>query len=251
MSIYKLKSEYYTLENWNKVQPVREITLLGKTFYLTQPSSTFLVYFLGLQTCYLAFLYYPINIYWFLAYLFWGVGAIVAGTSYQAFFYYLKVKNQKKVLWTSWWEVVYMFLQKISFNFMAFAYIENFQLFDNYHNEFKLFILLEGFLFLVLLIYGSAKPIKRLISFEFMWQYSLCLISLLFCSNVYGYLINKKNDHLFYLYFWSLLFVILFTYYLYSWSDLTNKLWKRKIWFSDNDWLHITLILWVFFIMKY
>ena len=49
---------------------------------------------------------------------------------------------------------------------------------------------------------------------------------------------------------WILLLLILAAYYLYDNLDITQKLWARGegIWFSQNDVLHIGLILWVIYL---
>jgi hypothetical protein len=83
-------------------------------FILIQPSSTFFVYFLGLVLivlgCYLiqtakgnkSRLDYGIG------YALWGVSAILAGTSYQAFGYELKYAGRSYGLFTSVFELLYM-----------------------------------------------------------------------------------------------------------------------------------------------
>jgi hypothetical protein len=37
-------------------------------------------------------------------------------------------------------------------------------------------------------------------------------------------------------------------YWLYDRSDLTGRLWARGIWFSQNDVLHVGLIVWMIYI---
>jgi hypothetical protein len=49
---------------------------------------------------------------------------------------------------------------------------------------------------------------------------------------------------------WVLLLLILTAYWLYDKLEMTPKLWAKGkgIWFSQNDVLHIGLILWMIYI---
>jgi hypothetical protein len=50
---------------------------------------------------------------------------------------------------------------------------------------------------------------------------------------------------------WILLILTCAAYFLYDNLDITQKLWARGdgFWFSQNDVLHIGLILWMFYIV--
>ena len=49
---------------------------------------------------------------------------------------------------------------------------------------------------------------------------------------------------------WVLLLFAMAAYWLYDKLDITPKLWAKgkRIWFSQNDVLHIGLILWMIYI---
>jgi hypothetical protein len=47
---------------------------------------------------------------------------------------------------------------------------------------------------------------------------------------------------------WLWLGITLLAYFLYLVLDITRRLWSQGVWFSENDVLHIGLILWMAYI---
>ena len=101
------------------------LRVLRMEFVLIQPSSTFLVYFLG-GSMILAGAYFlrtrrtqQSRVYWGMGLILWGLGAISAGTSYQALGYELKCRGREACLFTSDFELVYMLLTAYSINFLV------------------------------------------------------------------------------------------------------------------------------------
>ena len=47
---------------------------------------------------------------------------------------------------------------------------------------------------------------------------------------------------------WGWLIVIIGAYFLYYLSDMAENLWARGMWFTENDVLHIGLIVWMVYI---
>lgn len=49
---------------------------------------------------------------------------------------------------------------------------------------------------------------------------------------------------------WALMLLSMAFYWIYDYLGIARKLWYRenRIWFSENDVLHIVLILWVVYI---
>lgn len=49
---------------------------------------------------------------------------------------------------------------------------------------------------------------------------------------------------------WVWLVLTIAAYFLYYLSGLTARLWARGLWFSENDVLHIGLIIWMLSIVR-
>jgi len=79
-----------TPDNWCMKQPCMQIRIAGRHRVLSQPLSSFWVYFLGLFTIGVGLYFFHIEnggnacLWWGISLLLWGIGALLAGTSYQA-----------------------------------------------------------------------------------------------------------------------------------------------------------------------
>jgi hypothetical protein len=116
-----------TPANWCDAQPCVKIRIASRDILLTQPTSTVFVYALGLLTIVTGLYFLQIRgnelsrLWWGISLVLWGVGALLAGTSYQAFGYQIKCAGRHTCAWTSWWEVSYLMLQQISMDAMLAA----------------------------------------------------------------------------------------------------------------------------------
>jgi hypothetical protein len=48
---------------------------------------------------------------------------------------------------------------------------------------------------------------------------------------------------------WSWLALTIGAYYAYLASGLTQRLWSRGIWWSENDVLHVGLLVWIGYVV--
>ena len=239
--------------NWFDIQPCSYIGLGTKKVLITQPSSTFWVYLLGILTVYVGYLFlashegHYARIWWGIAMVLWGVGALLAGTSYQAFGYQIKCRGRHLCRWTSWWEVIYMIFQQLSMDalLVAVAYSSTEGVLREYviYTAAAMAVVYTG-----LILWGAFAPIKPLLTFEFMVLYSLP--GFVFCVFINLWNFQASNSWLEFMLAatWLQLILVSLAYYIYFKAGLTEKLWQRRIWFSENDILHVTLVGWMVFI---
>lgn len=244
-----------TSANWCENQPCKKLRIGSKEITLTQPFSTFLVYALGVLTvgagCYFLLIRESeiSRLWWGVSLLLWGIGALLAGTSYQAFAYEIKCAGRQSCSWTSWWEVVYLMFQQVSMNAMlaavAYSCTEGAT-----QTVLLAFALVSGVVYVFCTFVGGIVPIKSLITFSLMVWVSTPVLLIFLVLNGWRYYIYSDPMDLSLLCAWILLLLTSAVYWLYDELDITEKLWARGkgIWFSQNDVLHVCLILWVIYI---
>ena len=103
-------------------------------------------------------------------------------------------------------------------------------------------------LYIIVTFIGAINPIKFLISFELLLVFTAPSILLFFFLNGWRYLKFRKKLDLALLGTWLGLGIIIGAYFLYFVLGITQELWSQGIWFSENDVLHIGLILWMLYI---
>jgi hypothetical protein len=256
----RLKSIRYsdpvlTPANWCEAQPCVKIRIASRKIILTQPTSTFFVYFLGVLTIAAGLYFLKIRhseisrLWWGISLLLWGAGALLAGTSYQAFGYEIKCAGRQACAWTSWWEVVYLMFQQVSMDTMlvavAYSCTEG-----SLRVILSVYALVNAVVYVILTLVGGIVPVKSLITFNLMVRVSAPIILLFFILNGWRYYLLRDPMDLALLGTWILLVLTMAAYWLYDDLEITQKLWARGagIWFSQNDVLHICLILWVIYI---
>ena len=245
-----------TPSNWCEAQPCLKIQIASKAIILTQPTSTFFVYLLGLLTIGAGLYFLQIRdseisrLWWGISLLLWGTGALLAGTSYQAFGYEIKCSGRKSCAWTSWWEVVYLMFQQVSMDALliavAYSCTEG-----SLRIILSVYALVSAMGYVIFTLAGGIVPVKSLITFNLMVRVSTPIFLIVFILNGWRYYMLRDPMDLALLGTWILMLLTSAAYCLYDKLDITRKLWARGqgTWFSQNDVLHIGLILWVIYIV--
>jgi len=248
-----LHSPRITPKEWCETQPCVELNIMGYNIIIVQPSSTFFVYLLGIITIYIG-LYFIRNrdnqesrLWWGIALILWGLGALFAGTSYQIFSYEIKCAGREFCIWTSWWEIVYLILSVGSVVAMIMAQSYS-CVTEKWRTPISIYAFVIIVVYAIIVLIGSSIPVKFMISFELMILFLAPNILVFFFLNSWRYYKYKNRLDLVLLVIWISLGIIVGIYYLYLVSGITERLWENGIWFSENDVLHIGLIVWMIYI---
>jgi hypothetical protein len=185
--------------------------------------------------------------WWGIALALWGAGALLAGTSYQAFSYEIKCAGKEFCSWSSWWEVFYLMFSVASVDAMvlaeAYACVTG-----KLRKVMKMYAVGHALLYAIVVIFGALIPVKFLISFELLLLVATPNVLMLFGLNGWRYIKLREGMDLALLKTWLWLGFTIGVYWLYLSLDITEALWVQGIWFSENDVLHIGLIIWFIYI---
>jgi len=242
-----------TPENWCMKQPCSTVRIASKEVIISQPFSTFWVYFLGCLTVGVGQYFFQIQngensrLWWGISLLLWGIGALLAGTSYQAFGYEIKCAGRPYCTWTSWWEVVYLMFQQVSMNAMLVALAYSCTT-GTFQMVLLGYALMSSVVYVILVFIGGIVPVKSLITFELMVWVSTPLLFFFCFLNAWRYYMFSYDMDLVLLGSWILLLCTMMAYGIYRKQGISKKLWAKGIWFSENDVLHVFLIFWMIYI---
>jgi hypothetical protein len=223
-------------------------------FVFAEPSSTILVYGLGVILLWTAWRFYAhkkdsvTGKLWALGLLVWAMSTFSAGTSYQAFSYEIKCAGKALCSWTSWWEIWYMALFVLSMGIIAAA-VSFSSLSRDARKPFLLYLLVITLIYEVLLFTGAFLPNQFMASFEFMLLFVIPTFLVLFAINLRNYLRHKEMLELRLLLAWVLMAVVTAAYFGFLLSGIAKQLWEVGIWFNANDVLHIGLVGWVLYLV--
>lgn len=242
-----------TPESWLQIQPFAEIKIASQNIIFVQPSTSVIVYFLGILTIGIGLYFLKIRqgqlsrFWWGIALLLWGIGALLAGTSYEAFSYAIKCAGRDACLWTSWWEILYLIASVWSIDAMTMAVAYS-STTGKLRKMLSVYAIVNAVVYSIVVMVGTIIPIKFLISFELLLVVSAPGIITFFIINSWRYFKFKQSLDLTLLGTWIWLGVTIAAYFLYLISGSTAVLWEKRMWFSENDVLHIGLIIWMLYI---
>lgn len=212
------------------------------------PSSTLFVYLLGIQILYIGYRFIKENQrVWGVSLLFWGLGTLLAGTSYQGLGYELKCNGLTYCQFTSWFELSYLLATAISISLMGFAFAKQFtngktKIYLKRYSEVALFV------YIFILLLGSILSNHLLISYEIFSLFFMPLFLVFFVLNIINYKKNKDSLNKSFILLWLLFLFVNVAYYAYYIPGFTQTLYTNTgIWFSANDVLHVGLMIWFFY----
>lgn len=242
-----------TPETWLQTQPYTEIKLGSLDVIFVQPSTSIIVYLLGILTIGIGLYFLKIRngqhsrLWWGIAMLLWGLGALLAGTSYEAFSYSIKCAGHKFCLWTSWWEIAYLIVTIWSVDaiLLAVAYSSTN---GRLRKVLAIYAIANAALYFFIVLIGVLIPVKFLISFEFLLVFGFPGILSFFIINGRRYRQSKQPLDRALLVTWVWLGITIIAYFAYFISGNTAALWAKGIWFTENDVLHLGLIGWMLYI---
>jgi hypothetical protein len=241
-----------TPQTWLQIQPFAEFKFASQNIFI-QPSTSIIVYSLGVLAIVVGLYFLKIRadqrsrLWWGIALLLWGIGALLAGTSYEAFSYAIKCAGREFCLWTSWWEILYLIASVWSIDAMTLAVAYS-STTGKLRKALSVYAIINAILYFIIVMIGVFVPVKFLISFELLLVVVAPSIIAFFVINGWRYSKYELRLDLTLLVTWIWLGVTIVAYFLYLISGNAESLWARGLWFSANDVLHIGLIIWMLYI---
>jgi hypothetical protein len=242
-----------TPQSWLQIQPFAEFKLASQNIIFIQPSTSIIVYSLGILAIIVGLYFLKIRagqlsrFWWGIALLLWGIGALLAGTSYEAFSYVIKCAGRDFCLWTSWWEIMYLIASVWSIDAMTLAVAYSSTI-GKLRKALSVYSIINAIVYFIIVMIGVFIPVKFLISFELLLVVAAPSIIAFFVINGWRYFKFKLRLDLLLLGTWIWIGITIAAYFLYLISGIPEFLWARGLWFSANDVLHIGLIIWMLYI---
>ncbi len=242
-------------ETFLQNQPWLKIQIGDFSFIWSQPTSSIIVYFVGLFTMYAGYRFLrkrkndQSKLWWGVGLMLSGLGALFAGTSYQALGYEIKCSGREFCAWTSWWEIIYMLLSVPGMNafLVASAYINTTR---NLRKGILVYAVVNTIGYSILLLYGAWFGVRFAVSFECMSLVSAPSVISLLLLHGSNYIKNKDKRDLLLLNTWLIFVAVGISYGVYLSLHAGQYLWEKGIWFTENDVLHVGMICWIYYIQK-
>lgn len=239
-----------TPEEFLSSMPYITMTAFGHEFVLIQLSSTFFVYFLGVMMIVLGAYFLKTKkdeksqYYLGVGFVLWGISALVAGTSYQAFGYELKCRGQEFCLFTSNWELVYMLLTAYCINClmvaMGYGTVK-----EKGRRLIIKFAVIDSIAYSFYILIGCLIPNRFVISYEGFVAFIGINFVVMFIINIYQYSMKKDKFNRNMIIIWIAFIFVNAGYFIYLYGGFAAPLYSNYgIWFNANDVLHVSLIAW-------
>ncbi len=179
-----------------------------------------------------------------------GVGAALAGTSFQAFSYELKCAGRERCLWTNGFEIGYNLAQAASVSAMliAVAYACTTR---GWRRGLIGYAIGNVIAYCAVSAIGVERADRFLLSFDMLMLFALPgLIAVLAISGE-RYRRRREAMDLALLGAGVWLVVTFAAYYGYYAAGLTQTFWEggRGFYFSENDVLHIGMVIWIIYVV--
>jgi hypothetical protein len=239
-----------TPQQWCEAMPC---TKIFDRFIFSQPSSTFLVYALGLLWLWVSWRFWQTRdgqqtkCWWTVAMLLGGLAALSAGTSYQAFGYELKCNGREYCVWTSWWEIAYLLMQVASMNAMLIAVAYSSTI-GSLRQLLIKYAWLNTIVYYIVIALGVVQANRFMLSFEMLVLFSGPAFTLYFIINGWSFFKRSAKQELILLTCWIIMSLTNLIYFIYMLAGYTQILWAKGFWFSENDVLHVLVMLWVIYV---
>lgn len=176
-----------------------------------------------------------------------GIGAGLAGTSYQLFSYVLKCEGRDLCALTSGYEVAYSVTQAWSVSAMVVAVAFACTL-GRARTALIWYAVLNAIAYCVVTYIGVTAPSALLLSFTVLMLFALPGVIIVIAITARN--LGRPKDRAIFIAA-LLLLLVQVAYYAYWASGLTQTVWDdgNGIYFSENDVLHIGFILWLAFLL--
>ena len=243
----------HTPESWLQMQPYATLKLGASQVILVQPSSTFFVYLLGLVAIAAGLRFLRLRqgqqtrLWWGIALLLWGFGALSAGTSYQAFSYTIKCAGRPLCAWTSWWEIAYLLLSAASVDAMVVAVAYS-SASGKGRKALLAYAAANLALYTVIVLAGAFTLTKFMISFELLLVFAAAGILILFGLNGWRWWKYRERLEKRLALAWLMLGLVIAAYFITLESGMGHTFWARGVWFTENDVLHLGLTGWMVYL---
>ena len=237
-------------------QPWLRVELGEHSFILSQPSSSVLVFFVALFTIFNGYKFLShtqqqrSKFWWGMGLLLSGLGAFLAGISYQALGYEIKCNGREFCTFTSGWEVAYMLLSALGMGaFLIAASYSNAT--GKLRKVIIAFAVLGIMAYSAFLAYGTFAAVKLLVSFEFMAAFSIAIVVFFLILHGQAGIRNRDSKNRTLLTTWLIFVAVFLGYSAYLTLGITNALRTRGIWFTENDVLHLGMVYWVYYVGRH